>query len=114
MKILALAAAASLSLSSTVTMAQMACPPNAVLNGGGACECAPGFTLGEGLQCVQPQADVVVAVDPGETAVTSGLLGDIPPAAAAAGVAAIVAGVALGLALSDDDDSTSTTTTTTE
>ena len=115
MRLLALAAAASMSLAPNLVMAQAACPANAVLSGG-VCVCADGFTLGAGGACVSTAApDVVVAVDAGTTA-RGGLpvMGDIPPGAVVVGGLVLLAGVIIGIAAaSDDDDAAGTTTTTT-
>ena len=111
MRILALAAAASLSLAPALGAAQGTCPANSVLQGG-ACVCADGFTLGAGGACVTPQPDAIVAVDTGGVA-EAGMFGNIPEEAIALGALAALAAIGLGLALSDDDDATSTTTTTT-
>lgn len=111
MRILALAAAASMSLAPTLTMAQ-SCPANAVLSGN-ICVCAEGFTVGGGGACVPANVpDVVVAVDAGTTADLP-ILSTIPPEAIVVGGLVILAGIIIGIAAGSDDDSTSTSTTTT-
>jgi hypothetical protein len=114
MRILALAAAASMSLAPTLTMAQTdTCPENAELQGG-ACVCSSGFILGPGGACTAAGGEpTVVAVDPGTT---SGLpiFEEIPPGAIVVGGLVLLAGAIIGIAAaSDDDDGTTTTTTTT-
>lgn len=115
MRILALAAAASMSLAPTLTMAQNdTCPENSVLQGG-ACVCADGYALGAGGVCLASggEPDVVVAVDPGQTAGLP-ILEEIPPGAIVVGGLVLLAGAIIGIAAaSDDDDGTPTTTTTT-
>ena len=112
MRILALAAAASMSLAPTLTMAQSACPQNAVLQGG-VCVCTQGYMRTEGGSCESSDPETVVAVDAGGTAGMP-VLGEIPPGAIVVGGLVLLAGVVIGIAAaSDDDDSAGTTTTTT-
>lgn len=112
MRILALAAAASMSMAPTLTMAQSACPPNAVLQGG-VCVCAEGYMLTSDGTCESTDREAVVAVDAGGTAGLP-VMGEIPPGAIVVGGLVLLAGVAIGIAAaSDDDDSSGTTTTTT-
>lgn len=114
MRILALAAAASMSLAPTLTMAQQdVCPPNASLEAG-VCVCAQGFTLGPGGACVSSAVpDAVVAVQT-QPAADLPILGAIPPGAIVVGGLVLLAGVAIGIAAAhDDDDAAGTTTTTT-
>jgi hypothetical protein len=115
MRILALAAAASMSLAPTLAMAQQnTCPVNAVMEGD-VCVCSSGFILGPGGACVAAggSPDAVVAVDPGTTAGLP-IFEEIPPGAIVVGGLVLLAGAIIGIAAaSDDDDGTTTTTTTT-
>ena len=111
MRIFALAAAVSMSLTPAVPMAQ-ACPENAVLSGG-ICVCADGFALAPGGNCISTAApDVVVAVDSGQLAGVP-LMSKIPPEALVIGGLVILAGVIIGIAAASDDDAAGGTTTTT-
>lgn len=113
MRIFALAAAVSMSLTPAMTMAQgSACPANSVLSEG-ACVCAEGFALGPAGSCLSTAApDVVVAVDSGELAGVP-LMSKIPPEAFVVGGLVILAGVIIGIAAASDDDAAGGTTTTT-
>lgn len=108
MKTLALAAAAAMSLAPTLSMAQSACPANAVMQNG-ACACVSGYELGAGGACV-PMAASQSAT--GGTA-TVPVMDTIPTGAIVVGGMVILAGVVIGIAAAGSDSSSGTTTTTT-
>lgn len=110
MRLLALAAAASMSLAPTLSMAQ-SCPENSTLKDG-VCVCAEGFALNAVGLCVPPGPDVVVAVDAG--AVAPGplpILSSIPPGAIIVGGLVILAGVIIGIAAASGGTANTTFTT---
>lgn len=121
MRILALAAAASMSLVPTLSMAQTGCPANAILRDS-ACVCADGYSLAADGACVSNVSaeggetigatETTVAVESGGTAGLP-VLGSVPPGAAVVGGLVVLAGVAIGIAAASSDSTSDVTTTTT-
>jgi len=105
-RVIAFVAAASVAFGSTVTMAQIACPANAVYRDS-VCICADGFSLVSG-SCI---SSALIAEEPqaptgGETtaSVESGghanlpVLGSMPAGAVIVGGLVMLAGIAIGVA----------------
>ncbi len=112
MRILALAAAASMSLAPAVTMADDICPVNSELVGG-ACQCAEGFVLGAAGACIPTAGSSGVAggVEAGETA-NLPILSKIPKEALIIGGLVILAGVIIGIAAASNGKSNGAGSTT--